>query len=200
MRERLFRLLSKVPIQVETVSSTTLSTLLPSSSRKPAEREPLMIKYYKETSLTDILELHFNCSLLKHNYERGFSLVNNAQPALGVPSSVSQEQVYQASQQDANMYQQSVDNQYSNSLQKQQQHYQSLQQHHQQMQYGNEWQSQSSSSLFGWQDYGTEMGAREELSLEKLQQSTALHHERRTIVATKGKLVTDVSTQCVDSL
>lgn len=87
MRERLFRLLSKVPIQVETVnsdyepgnsSSATPSSSSSSSSQsqsfKKINRKPLIIKYYNERSLTDILDQHFGCSLIKHNFEHGVPL------------------------------------------------------------------------------------------------------------------------------
>lgn len=88
MRERLFRLLSKVPIQVESVnsdyepsSSSTSATPSSSSSSlsqsqgfRKINRKPLIIKYYNERSLTDILDQHFGCSLIKHNFEHGVPL------------------------------------------------------------------------------------------------------------------------------
>lgn len=60
IRERLFRLLSKVPIQVHSEHDQAAG----SSS---AERigKPLVIKYYQERTLAEILELHFACSLVK---------------------------------------------------------------------------------------------------------------------------------------
>lgn len=102
MRERLFRLLSKVPIQVETVanddtstnnsnsgnnsilatcssasasaSASSSSSSSQSQNSKKINREPLLIKYYNERSMTDILDQHFGCSLIKHNYELGVHL------------------------------------------------------------------------------------------------------------------------------
>lgn len=58
IRERLFRLLSKVPIQVQSERSQPAG----SSKAPPADRvgEPLVIKYYHERSLAEILELHFS--------------------------------------------------------------------------------------------------------------------------------------------
>jgi len=101
MRDRLFRLLSKVPIQVETLKQTEKppelthlgqneeaksnpsanayrrqpSGSLARASPQPSTsggsepkfdylREPLIIKYYQDRSLCEILELHFACSLL----------------------------------------------------------------------------------------------------------------------------------------
>lgn len=64
MRERLFRILSKVPIQVEPAA------VQQSSSNKVIDREPLVIKYYNERSLADILDLHFECSLIKQEHKR----------------------------------------------------------------------------------------------------------------------------------
>lgn len=85
MRERLFRLLSKVPIQVETVtnecdSNATASSSTSSSSSqsqnilKKINAEPLIIKYYNERSLSDIIDQHFGCSLIRHNFEHGVPL------------------------------------------------------------------------------------------------------------------------------
>lgn len=78
MRERLFRLLSKVPIQVETIKQQNNRRQLgpatsqagPSSGKAQGAagehlKEPLIIKYYQERSLASILELHFACSLIK---------------------------------------------------------------------------------------------------------------------------------------
>ena len=98
MRERLFRLLSKVPLQVETIKrrskrrppppppevsaeatrrawpdageptvgkcsdSPAAATSAPKTA--PSSQEPLVIKYYHEHALAEILELHFACSLL----------------------------------------------------------------------------------------------------------------------------------------
>lgn len=74
MRERLFRLLSKVPIQVETIRRDHnqrapmpgTSCALKTSKARVGEhlRDPLMIKYYQERSLNSIIELHFACSLI----------------------------------------------------------------------------------------------------------------------------------------
>lgn len=87
LRERLFRLLSKVPIQVETVEPSApiesknkiISGISCSSSscssissprcqqKKITDRKPLLIKYYNERSLSEILSLHFGCSLMSRN-------------------------------------------------------------------------------------------------------------------------------------
>lgn len=91
MRERLFRLLSKVPIHVETIKTSTnieaqskLQTDLAKKKCKKTTnnnqqqqqqqqktfehlRQPLVIKYYQDRSLYEILELHFACSLLNAN-------------------------------------------------------------------------------------------------------------------------------------
>ena len=51
-------------------TSSASSTSSSSTSRhlqKTIKRQPLVIKYYNERSLADILELHFSCSLSKHN-------------------------------------------------------------------------------------------------------------------------------------
>lgn len=94
MRERLFRMLSKVPIQVETEpnswspiqranslpastsssSSSALSTCSRNSTSRRIDREPLLIKYYNDRFLNDILEQHFGCALIKHNFELGLAL------------------------------------------------------------------------------------------------------------------------------
>lgn len=105
MREKLFRLLSKVPIQVEPMigciasqsaaaaaattaaaaaadnqccsssSSSSISSQQSSSRQQPSmiDRKPLLIKYYNEKFLNDILDLHFNCSLMKLNFENNSS-------------------------------------------------------------------------------------------------------------------------------
>lgn len=103
MREKLFRLLSKVPIQVEPMincngaqsstdnpaggSSSASSPSQQSTSRQAQQqhttnnmidRKPLLIKYYNEKSLNEILDLHFNCSLLKFNFEN--NLASNLSP------------------------------------------------------------------------------------------------------------------------
>lgn len=82
MRERLFRLLSKVPIQVETIKRDRpcRRSAKPESSHREFQcsaaappstfdylREPLVIKYYQDRSLYEILELHFACSLLTNS-------------------------------------------------------------------------------------------------------------------------------------
>lgn len=122
MRERLFRMLSKVPIQVETepslswqrylqrpncspvhqldaasasssastsnsvssASSTSTSTPTTSSARLVAssrkiDQETLIIKYYNDRSLNDILEQHFGCALINHNFVLGLALDSRPQ-------------------------------------------------------------------------------------------------------------------------
>lgn len=70
MRERLFRILSKVPIQVETNGTSQGQEEGKGASKrcKVIDREPVTIKYYNQRSLAEILELHFSCSLIKHNF------------------------------------------------------------------------------------------------------------------------------------
>lgn len=95
MRERLFRLLSKVPIHVETEPiscssngshpANTLATTskqqqqhvksIPRQSRV-IDREPLIIKYYKDRTLSELIDQHFGCSLIKHNFEHKEPLLN----------------------------------------------------------------------------------------------------------------------------
>lgn len=73
IRERLFRTLSKVPIQVESSpKSPSRPEGAPAGPRNQL-KQPLVIKYYHERSLADVLELHFACSLVKHNLEQGLT-------------------------------------------------------------------------------------------------------------------------------
>jgi len=72
VRERLFRMLSKVPVQIETPQAGSATTK--PQTPKTVDREPLIVKYYNDKSLESILDLHFSCSLMKHSYERGMSL------------------------------------------------------------------------------------------------------------------------------
>lgn len=103
MRERLFRLLSKVPIQVQTIqANNSPKTSTPSSQpqgpsssssgsgssnslttnqseqQEACNREPLIIKYYNERYLAEILDLHFSCSLKKHNNDRRLAIDNTS--------------------------------------------------------------------------------------------------------------------------
>lgn len=81
MRERLFRMLSKVPIHVETspvqhqTKPISVGQSMTTANQQPRTnfREPLIIKYYHEQSLADIIELHFACSLVKYNQDNGLS-------------------------------------------------------------------------------------------------------------------------------
>lgn len=83
MRERLFRHLSKVPIKVESVSRETHEASpggrhpndQPSNSSRKRSfserlRDPLVIQYYHEKALTNIIELHFACSLTKPSLQQ----------------------------------------------------------------------------------------------------------------------------------
>lgn len=72
IRERLFRLLSKVPIQVESERSVA-------GSSKQLPPGPLLIKYYHERTLADLLELHFACSLVKSEQTGNNWLSNGSQ-------------------------------------------------------------------------------------------------------------------------
>lgn len=109
MRERLFRLLSKVPIHVETEpvgcgltadassvspssssSSSSSSTSKQQSSKLPKsqhckfiDREPLIIKYYNDRTLPELIEQHFGCSLIKHNYNNREPLMNQMEIVFG---------------------------------------------------------------------------------------------------------------------
>lgn len=121
MRERLFRMLSKVPIQVETepkmfnqqhysrklqdsspvhltnsastsistpnsastsvlsVASSTCSSSRSDSSRR-IDQEALIIKYYHDKSLNDILDQHFGCALINHNCVLDLALGSHQPP------------------------------------------------------------------------------------------------------------------------
>lgn len=82
MRERLFRLLSKVPIRVETVradgrypATSQANGLAPptASERRGPRRqlsEPLVVEYYHEKSLSSIIELHFASSLMDQHLKQ----------------------------------------------------------------------------------------------------------------------------------
>lgn len=88
LKERLFRVISKVPVQVESISPDqyaannktyqdgpscsygpqTTETCGSSERAKASQRadyanRPVVIKYYNEKSLYEIIELHFRCSL-----------------------------------------------------------------------------------------------------------------------------------------
>lgn len=82
LRERLFRILSKVPIQVAPIQQ-----IQPDGSKKivSIDKEPLVIKYYSERHMRDILDLHFESSLIKHNHERGLKHITTTTTSVPLP-------------------------------------------------------------------------------------------------------------------
>lgn len=93
MRERLLRLLSKVPIQVETIKPRqyehrSQGSSPSTSNKQPVKvctREPLIIKYYHEKSLNELIELHFACSLASQQQQNSdaYTLTDTCELASG---------------------------------------------------------------------------------------------------------------------
>lgn len=89
LRERLFRHLSKVPIQVESLnynyqyhpslitssieSDVSLCNHQQQSTSQFDEWRPLLIKYYQERAAGEILNLHYGCSFLSHDHKFGLT-------------------------------------------------------------------------------------------------------------------------------
>lgn len=209
MRERLFRLLSKVPIQVETLATDSA----PSSSQRTEDGlawQPLVIKYYHERSLADILELHFGCSLIKYDHEHTFATQPQQISQLQTASNTytghdatiygptvleSQQRVESIVHYSNGQIHSSNDNQHLHN------HNQSHEQHQSYYQTQIEWQHQQQQN-FGWQPsaaFGSSPSTTAKFASSQpaktLQGDTksnnvSQHHHRRsqsTSVAAKGK-------------
>lgn len=113
LKERLFRNLSKVPIQVESLerpiseeltdqsqrvlvtqsSSSSCSSSSNSSSNSSGSKStssrfnewrPLLIKYYQERAASEVLNLHFGCSLMSHNCKFGLDTSDSSSMELAL--------------------------------------------------------------------------------------------------------------------